>query len=1001
MKTRIRFLFTLLCAATFSLPSVHAATLTVTNTNDSGAGSLREALADASNGDTIDFSVTTPATITLTSGQLVASSSVTISGPGANLLTIDANHASRVFSVNSGLSVTISGLTITNGSLSQNGGGILNSRSTLTISKCTISGNFGTRGGGIFNDHGNLTVNNCSISGNSTQFGGGGIDNFTNGNGGTGTLSVVGSTISGNSAGDFGGAIRCEGGFGGASTASVVASTLSGNSAADRGGAIHNGGDETGSATLTIINSTLSGNSAVNFGGGILNSGGGGSATLTINNSTLSGNSASGAGGGGIYNFGTGGSATLTIGDTIFNAGASGANIVNDDGTVNSLGYNLSSDDASAFLNATGDHNSTDPMLGPLAYYGGPTATHILKAGSPAIDAGDPNFAGPPSNDQRGAGFARVANSRIDIGALEREPNDIDPTLVVTTTADTNANSSCDPANPCSLRDAITAANTSAPDDVIYFDVTGTITLTTALPNLNSNMKILGPAANALTVKGLGAPFRIFTINGGTVTLSGMTVANGLATTGGGILNNGTLTVSSCTVRNNSLTGLGPGGGAVNFGVLTVNNSTFSGNSAGHGGGISNLGTQVIVNNSTFNGNSATGAGGGGGIINETGTLTVNNSTFSGNYSGLGLAGGINTGGALTIGGTILNAGASGANLVGAVTSLGYNLSSDDESTLLNQMTDQNSTNPMLGPLQDNGGPTFTHAIDCNSPAADRGNNFAGATTDQRGAGFDRTVGSAAVTGGDGTDIGAFEVQTVCNTAPTITAATGVTRQQGAASSISQIATVSDNQDPPTSLTVTINGSSTMNGVTVSSIAVDNSGNVTANVVASCSASSASFTLRVTDTGGLHSDGTLTVNVTPSNAPVITLKPAAVLQPAANHGYHTFAITQMVQSATDDCDGNVINNVVIEKATSDEVEDSPGGGDGNTRNDIVIAANCKSVQLRAERDGTLNGRVYLVTLRVSDSSGNIVRATYKVSVPVGHNAAVDSGVHYTVNSSCN
>ena len=85
----------------------------------------------------------------------------------------------------------------------------------------------------------------------------------------------------------------------------------------------------------------------------------------------------------------------------------------------------------------------------------------------------------------------------------------------------------------------------------------------------------------------------------------------------------------------------------------------------------------------------------------------------------------------------------------------------------------------------------------------------------------------------------------------------------------------------------------------------------------------------------------------------------------------------MVQSATDDCDGNVINNVVIEKATSDEVEDSPGGGDGNTRNDIVIAANCKSVQLRQERDGGMNGRVYLVTLRVSDSAGNIGRATYQ------------------------
>ena len=108
----------------------------------------------------------------------------------------------------------------------------------------------------------------------------------------------------------------------------------------------------------------------------------------------------------------------------------------------------------------------------------------------------------------------------------------------------------------------------------------------------------------------------------------------------------------------------------------------------------------------------------------------------------------------------------------------------------------------------------------------------------------------------------------------------------------------------------------------------------------------------------------------------------------------------MVQSATDDCDGNVINNVVIEKATSDEVENSPGGGDGNTLNDIVIAANCKTVQLRAERDGTMNGRVYLVTLRVSDTGGNIARATYKVSVPVGRGTAIDSGVHYTVNGTC-
>jgi hypothetical protein len=108
----------------------------------------------------------------------------------------------------------------------------------------------------------------------------------------------------------------------------------------------------------------------------------------------------------------------------------------------------------------------------------------------------------------------------------------------------------------------------------------------------------------------------------------------------------------------------------------------------------------------------------------------------------------------------------------------------------------------------------------------------------------------------------------------------------------------------------------------------------------------------------------------------------------------------MVQSATDDVGGNVIGSVVIENATSDEVDNSPDPGDGNSINDIVIAADCKSLQLRAERDGTKDGRVYLVTLRVSDSCNSATSKTYKVSVPVGKNAAVDSGVAYTRLSNC-
>src|SRR5262245_43742243 len=98
MKTRIVIiLITLLCAAMASMQSARAVTITVTNTNDSGAGSLRQALADANNGDTIAFAVTTPATITLTSGTLGVSKSVSINGPGADQLSVDGNSAYTVF----------------------------------------------------------------------------------------------------------------------------------------------------------------------------------------------------------------------------------------------------------------------------------------------------------------------------------------------------------------------------------------------------------------------------------------------------------------------------------------------------------------------------------------------------------------------------------------------------------------------------------------------------------------------------------------------------------------------------------------------------------------------------------------------------------------------------------------------------------------------------------------------------------------------------------------
>jgi len=350
MKTRtttLQLFVALLFAAALSVQTVHAATITVMNTNDSGAGSLRQALADASDGDTIDFAAAVSGTITLTSGQLVVGKSVMISGPGANVLAIDGNHASSVFQIDQGLTVTISGLTITNGS-----------------------------GVGINNDHSTLTVSDSTLSGNS----GNGILNY--------------------------------GAFTRSAMLTVTNSTLSGNSASNAGGGIYNDGAINGNAMLRVTNSTLSGNSAPS-GGGIYNDGtNSGSATLTINNSTLSGNSAS-ASGGGISND----NGLVTLVSTILNAGASGANIDNVEGTVMSNGFNLSSDDASAFLNQLTDQNSTDPKLGPLRDNGGPTFTHGLFTGSPAIDKGaNPLFL---LTDQRGPGFPRVIGVETDVGAFE------------------------------------------------------------------------------------------------------------------------------------------------------------------------------------------------------------------------------------------------------------------------------------------------------------------------------------------------------------------------------------------------------------------------------------------------------------------------------------------------------------------------------------------------------------------------------------------------------
>jgi Dockerin type I domain len=461
-----------ICAAMAGAGSVEAATLIVTTAANSGAGSLRNAIAAASDGDIIEFD---PAlngqTITLTSGQLSINRNITISGPGPDLLAVlrPSNFGRfRIFYIMPSHTVTIAGMTISGG-YEGLGGGIHNDQATLIISNCTLLGNVsdaGVGGGGIFNT-GTLTIISTSVSSNwagyttGNPFGnGGGIYN------GGGTLEIIDSTITGNTALIVGGGIFDSGG-----TLTITDSTVSGNRAGSdflTGSGI--GGGIISDGTLVIRNSTLSGNTArgreSGDGGAIYNSDGG---VLTITNSTLSGNFAN-ENGGGIYNFRAGAvaevtnstlsdntatnggsiynteGATLQIGNTILKAVAPGGNIFNNGGMITSHGYNLSSDNGGGFLTANGDQINTDPMLGPLQDNGGPTFTHALLSGSLAINAGDPNFTPPPFSDQRG--YHRVFNGRIDIGSLEVQPAPTPtptppatatPTATATATATTTA----------------------------------------------------------------------------------------------------------------------------------------------------------------------------------------------------------------------------------------------------------------------------------------------------------------------------------------------------------------------------------------------------------------------------------------------------------------------------------------------------------------------------------------------------------------------------------
>ncbi|HMI81829.1 MAG TPA: choice-of-anchor Q domain-containing protein [Solirubrobacterales bacterium] len=379
------------------------------------------------------------------------------------------------------------------------------------------------------------------------------------------------------------------------------------------------------------------------------------------------------------------------------------------------------------------------------------------------------------------------------------------------------------------LRWAIEEANDLPGADSIPIEVTGTVNLETALPTVAEDVAIAGPGAAALTVRRNAAdPFRIFHFGDGvTASLAGLTISDGIdVTVGGGILNDsGSLTLTGVVVAGNEVVGSGGslasvhGGGIASYGPLTVRESVIQGNTAtaqgatntvAGGGGISSL-AALTVERSTVSGNlaQAIGEGGmqaeatGGGIRAIGDSATVELSTVSGNSatatkgtsqivaSGGGIRGTHVTLTSATVTGNEIASEktAAGANLDIAGTTLlrntivsrplggakscsgsegsgGFNLD-EDASCGLGMASDRSGVAAGLDPvLRANGGPTPTHALLENSPALDRGSAF-GSAVDQRG--LPRPIDLATVSnaeGGDGSDVGAFELQALTASPP-------------------------------------------------------------------------------------------------------------------------------------------------------------------------------------------------------------------------------------------
>lgn len=439
-----------------------AATLTVTNLNDSGAGSLRDQISlAASSGDDIVFQTSLTGTISLSS-ELVINKGLTITGPtGSPGVTIHGNNAVRCFHLGtvapgSAITVTLKNLTIWRGQVSgsTNGGAgirVANFQVSLALENVTISEciSVGAPGGGIrVVNGGTLAATSCTFNGNQTSnvtsASGGGLEAsglgggstltnclflsnqcYANGGGanfGAAVQTLINCTFSGNStlAGNGGGACFASG----TSGTTLLGCTFNANTAVGVGGGV---AFLAGGVSSTVINCTLSGNTAANGGGGLcayaLSSTSG---VVNLTNCTIEGNTATTSSNGhGIYVSAGGAALNVTYRNCIISGtGTPQAAMSGTGATLTSQNNNICSD-STANLSGANDLPNTNPNLAALAYNGGLTQTHMPNTGSPAIDKG--RFISGVTTDQRGAtrpfDDGSVTNASngdgSDIGAVE------------------------------------------------------------------------------------------------------------------------------------------------------------------------------------------------------------------------------------------------------------------------------------------------------------------------------------------------------------------------------------------------------------------------------------------------------------------------------------------------------------------------------------------------------------------------------------------------------